>query len=1065
MNKAILGIVTLAMIISPSVTISVGGDNPGEEQPFIEWYAPEDSFGIQNMTLVNWSYFWKMFKQHSLWDLEIYNPQTTLWESHKEALTVQKNRSADNTSEKITLIFDAIAPIRTDYRLTFAIDARVSEYVNKSGQHEYTLTYPINDTGLSYTVYFNWSDMAAIPGIRFSHGIKTLGGKDYFWFRARRDDVPPGAHVELDPTFGYETGANPAMNIEDEIRASYATTGSEGGYLHTISAYVQKSNGANINAMCALYEYDGVDDAGNIVGITRSTTITGNGWFDFDVATPFWIDGSTTYYLAIMGDTDGGAVTLKVAHVRGQNSVSVARDYTLGFPDPMIGEGQDTDKRYSIYGTYSLVPTMTNENPTNQTTNNSVNPSLQITVDDGDDDSLDVTFESNSSGSWVEFASNNSVDTSSGAVTLYQTNANFSDYGTTYYWSVECDDGTSTNKSYYEFTTGELNTSVDDITPYLIYGTELQINTSNYGLTPDNATLWYRYSEDNSTWGSNYTSPIFFDDFDTATQGADLSSWGNWSDGDGDFKWKGGAYTPSSYTGCGISSQQYPYGGSGKSLYIEASGRYNKDYYFVSDEFVIDGCSNVSVDLRYHMYGANINLFEIQVSNGSTWDTLFKRSGQQHVAYSTPWNHEVTWINGSLYEGTRQVRIYGRTGASYKADVCVDHIYINKTIIGGWQEWADASNPDASEPWQYTFDFPNISGYYEFAGVAQLDGVTEPLPATADADCEFQYAAIFFGMLDGDGDGTGGDPLYDEVPANNSWVSINPDGITTSLSVDYTNHNGYYLGEQSLDGSAGYSFGHLAITAQSFTVNESEDVYLNNISVFLQCAIGQERNESFMGHLFENDAMGQPIITSGYNVTFSLFLKEQPTWYTYSLPLSRTLRLESGKNYTFGLQPLNTEILYRFWRLGSGNPYENGSRWSYLFSTEKWTEYSSFDFCFKTSFINASNVSFVNVTFDWYNDTLGDWEQYGNYSYVANATISQFNTNFSGIDTYTWRVSAVANDTGVTNKEIYTFNTFYQPLVNAANTHPRKLTLACSFGAFGIVPLIFFLDRKKKRQG
>jgi|GEM_PF-2429216 len=56
-----------------------------------------------------------------------------------------------------------------------------------------------------------------------------------------------------------------------------------------------------------------------------------------------------------------------------------------------------------------------------------------------------------------------------------------------------------------------------------------------------------------------------------------------------------------------------------------------------------------------------------------------------------------------------------------------------------WAEWSDASNPDTSSPWSWSFDFPNSTGYYEFYSIAKIDGETEDTPATADARCNFSF--------------------------------------------------------------------------------------------------------------------------------------------------------------------------------------------------------------------------------------------------------------------------------------------------------------------------------------
>jgi len=98
-------------------------------------------------------------------------------------------------------------------------------------------------------------------------------------------------------------------------------------------------------------------------------------------------------------------------------------------------------------------PLSYNENPSDGSINISINPTMNVTVDDADNDVLSAYWYSNSSGGWDLFAINSSIDTSNGAVNIMQINSNFSSYSTTYYWSVNVTDGTVwTNKTYW-FTT------------------------------------------------------------------------------------------------------------------------------------------------------------------------------------------------------------------------------------------------------------------------------------------------------------------------------------------------------------------------------------------------------------------------------------------------------------------------------------------------------------------------------------------------------------------------------------------------------------------------------------
>jgi FlaG/FlaF family flagellin (archaellin) len=54
-----------------------------------------------------------------------------------------------------------------------------------------------------------------------------------------------------------------------------------------------------------------------------------------------------------------------------------------------------------------------------------------------------------------------------------------------------------------------------------------------------------------------------------------------------------------------------------------------------------------------------------------------------------------------------------------------------------WIVWSDASNPDTSSPWSWNFDFPNGTGFYEFHSIGMKDDDIEDPPGSADAICRY----------------------------------------------------------------------------------------------------------------------------------------------------------------------------------------------------------------------------------------------------------------------------------------------------------------------------------------
>ncbi|UCF50211.1 MAG: DUF2341 domain-containing protein, partial [Thermoplasmatales archaeon] len=200
--------------------------------------------------------------------------------------------------------------------------------------------------------------------------------------------------------------------------------------------------------------------------------------------------------LTISGDGDPNYFTGHIDELRFSNTLRNASWITSSY-----NTVNNRSTTFLSFGTEetSNKPTQSGESPTNGSTEVSVTPALYVVCSDDDaGDTLNATWWSNSSGSWVQFASN---ETSfANGINITQTNNNFSDYNKTYYWSVNLTDGEGGwNNETYHFTTENISTSVNTISPYTITLSPLTI-TATGPSDLDNITLWYRWSNDNSSW-------------------------------------------------------------------------------------------------------------------------------------------------------------------------------------------------------------------------------------------------------------------------------------------------------------------------------------------------------------------------------------------------------------------------------------------------------------------------------------------------------------------------------------------------------------------------------------
>ena len=141
------------------------------------------------------------------------------------------------------------------------------------------------------------------------------------------------------------------------------------------------------------------------------------------------------------------------------------------------------------------------ESPTNGSTNIYLIPSLYVMCIDNDSDMMTATWRSNSSGSWVDFATNANILNNTN---ITQRNYDFSSASTTYYWSVNLTDGKFWINETYSFTTTsgcggvstiqidnplETYTFAESICLYtvIVEDTYIVLNTTGFNVTSSNA--------------------------------------------------------------------------------------------------------------------------------------------------------------------------------------------------------------------------------------------------------------------------------------------------------------------------------------------------------------------------------------------------------------------------------------------------------------------------------------------------------------------------------------------------------------------------------------------------
>lgn len=148
------------------------------------------------------------------------------------------------------------------------------------------------------------------------------------------------------------------------------------------------------------------------------------------------------------------------------------------------------------------------------------------------------------------------------------------------------------------------------------------------------------------------------------------SGFGAWTQGSGDdFNWtRRSGSTPSSNTGPSSASEGSQY------VFMESSApNYStKRALLVSPCFNLSGINNGNFSFKYHMYGTSAMgslSLAISTNNGSTWSTIWTRSGNQGNS----------WLDANVdlssYSGNSvRLRFDGTTGTTWQGDMAVDAI-------------------------------------------------------------------------------------------------------------------------------------------------------------------------------------------------------------------------------------------------------------------------------------------------------------------------------------------------------------------------------------------------------
>ena len=212
---------------------------------------------------------------------------------------------------------------------------------------------------------------------------------------------------------------------------------------------------------------------------------------------------------------------------------------------------------------------------------------------------------------------------------------------------------------------------------------------------------------------------LTFDDFE--------DGFGNYTDGGMDC---------SLYTG-----GTYAHQGSNAADIQDNSGDSSSFYHTSGIDVDTPGYTSIKVDFWFYANSMESgDDFWVQFYDGSSWNTVADYDSEDEFV-NGQFYHEIVWINETDYTFPSDMKIKFQCDASLNNDdIYIDEVYVNAS--GGssidWTLWSDASNPDTSSPWSWSFNFPNSMGYYEFYSIGKKSGYSEETaPSSADAICYY----------------------------------------------------------------------------------------------------------------------------------------------------------------------------------------------------------------------------------------------------------------------------------------------------------------------------------------
>jgi len=395
------------------------GDEPVVPEPYLyeEFIAPPNSFGMGDTTFkdVNISFYRSWLNTTVVWSLQ-KSVDNIHWLDCSKLLVVVKDWDAINLSEKHTLSW--VSDENAYYQLLLKTDD-VKSYQDKSisakdAEDKILLNFSITESE-DYNIYYDWSDYknsAEYGKTAMVKDVISISHKQTFNWRVYTSvKMGKWEKMVIDPEFGYSsegTGTailsyNNGLGTLSEYYRGLRASPASNGYVYEIKACMRMSAAQyETYTKVALYETDGT-----LLGVsTDAELVSGNSWtwYNFTMEN-IEVVSTDSYDIVALGDADEAYEICYLAtktRATGETYVYSPDQYpeypTFDNPVSLATISNTASSIYCLYNEGSPstnnAPTITNPVPANNSINNILTPNTNITTNDIDADTMNLSWYS-----------------------------------------------------------------------------------------------------------------------------------------------------------------------------------------------------------------------------------------------------------------------------------------------------------------------------------------------------------------------------------------------------------------------------------------------------------------------------------------------------------------------------------------------------------------------------------------------------------------------------------------------------------------------------------------------